>query len=119
MFLLLKGYVAGAIWGHFKGVALAVTIAKVNIAFGTFLAFLVVGVILTSHKSAASFLRKSGVAFGLLPLALLNDLVSFIGWSKEKIAKIMQAISGRLAEAKANLTDAISNREEGQLQYAY
>ena len=117
--LLLKGYVAGGIIGYFKGTALAVTIAKVNLTFGIFLACVTVGLILTSHKSTASFLRKSGVALGLIPLAILNDLVSFIGWSKEKIAKIMQAISGRLAEAKANLTEAISNREEGQLQYAY
>lgn len=117
--LLLKGFVLGGIWGYFTGTALSVTIASVGIKFGIFLAYIVVGLILTSHKSVASFLRKSGVALGLIPLAIFNDLMSFIGWSKEKIAKMMQAISGRLAEAKASLTDAMANRADGQLQYAY
>ena len=121
--LLLKGFVIGGIWGYFKGTALSVTIAGVSTTFGIFLAYIVVGLILTSHKSVASFLRKSGVALGLIPLAILNDLVSFIGWSKEKLAKMMQAISGRLAEAKASISETMGdirdNRADGQLQPAY
>jgi hypothetical protein len=113
---LLGGLILGSIYGHFTGAALSVILIGASVPFGKFLAFIVVGLILTSHKSVASFLRKAGVALGLIPLAILNDLVSFIGWSKEKIAKIMQAISGRLAEAKASLTDAMANRADGQLQ---
>jgi len=117
--LLLRGFVVGGIYALFSGTAMSVVLTGVGITFGYFLAGIVVGLILTSHKSTASFLRKSGVALGLIPLAVLNDLVSFIGWSKEKIAKIMQTISGRLAEAKASVSGAKDSRAEGQLQYAY
>ena len=97
--LLFKGLVIGGIYALFTGKAMSAVLAGVGVSFGWFLGGIVVGLLFTSHKSTASFLRKSGVGLGLIPLAILNDLISFIGWSKKKVSDLMKSISGRLAEA--------------------
>lgn len=117
--ILLKGLILAGLYSAFTPTLFSTAMIGTSVVFGKFLAGILVGVAFTSSKSVASFLRKSGVALGLLPLALLNDLLSFIGWSKEKLGEMFKDISGRLAEVKKEVAvDRLDyDQQMGSLAY--
>ena len=80
--------------GSLLALLMSTPLSAIGVGIIKFLVVVLIGIIITDKKVTASFLRKSGVAFGAIPLAVVKDLVRYFPFLKWKVEEVIPKMKG-------------------------